>query len=912
VEESFDPSMNILYRSEEQLDHIFWPKTVAVIGATENPGSVGRTVMQNLLATPFGGEIFAVNPKRPSVLGVKAYPNVLSIPKKIDLAVIVTPAKAVPQIIKECAEAQIPAAVIISAGFKEMGPPGIALEEEILAHARKGKMRIIGPNCLGVMNPTGGLNATFAAGMALKGKVAFISQSGALCTAVLDWSLREKVGFSAFVSIGSMVDVNWGDLINYFGNDPATKSILIYMESIGDSRAFLSAAREVALTKPIILIKAGRSAESAKAAASHTGSLAGSDEALTAALKRVGVLRVDAIEDLFSMAEVLSKQPRPKGPHLTIVTNAGGPGVIATDALIANGGKLTELSPKTMEALNELLPPHWSRNNPIDILGDASAEIYAKAVEIAASDPHSDGILVILTPQDMTDSTATAEKLKELKDKIHLEKPLLASWMGAKNVEKGDQILTHAGIPSFEFPDLACKTFASMWKYSYNLKGIYEIPALSDFAHHDSTRQAKHRKSQEIFAQALKENRTILDEFESKQVLEDYGIPVVPTRVAQNAEEAGRIAKEMGFPIVLKLYSRTITHKTDVGGVKLNLQNLDAVKNAFDEIHASVKKLAGEKHFQGVTVQPMIKLEGYELILGSTIDDQFGPVVLFGSGGQLVEVYQDRALALPPLTTTLARRMMEQTKIYHALHGVRGRKAIDLSQLEQILVRFSDLVVEQPWIKECDINPLLASPDRLIALDARIILHDTHTPVENLPKPAIRPYPLQYVESWDLKEKNQQIPITIRPIRPEDEPLVVEFHKDLSLETVRHRYLKEINYDERVAHERLLRICFNDYDREIALVAQIKNTKEIAGIIRLTKKPGTAEATFALTVKDRWQNRKIGTKLMEKILQVAKEEKIKHIAATLLEENFQMQQLCKRFGFSLHPKGKFVLAEIRL
>lgn len=912
MEESFDPSMNILYRSEEQLDHIFWPKTVAVIGATENPGSVGRTVMQNLLATPFGGEIFAVNPKRPSVLGVKAYPNVKNIPKKIDLAVIVTPAKAVPQIIKECAEAEIPAAVIISAGFKEMGPPGIALEEEILAYARKGKMRIIGPNCLGVMNPTGGLNATFAAGMALKGKVAFISQSGALCTAVLDWSLREKVGFSAFVSIGSMVDVNWGDLINYFGNDPTTKSILIYMESIGDSRAFLSAAREVALTKPIILIKAGRSAESAKAAASHTGSLAGSDEALTAALRRVGVLRVDAIEDLFSMAEVLSKQPRPKGPHLTIVTNAGGPGVIATDALIANGGKLTELSPKTMKALNELLPPHWSRNNPIDILGDANAETYAKAVEIVASDPHSDGILVILTPQDMTDSTATAEKLKELKEKTHLEKPLLASWMGAKSVEKGDQILTHSGIPSFEFPDLACKTFASMWKYSYNLKGIYEIPALSDFAHHDPARDAKHRQSEKIIAKALKENRTILDEFESKQILEAYGIPVVPTRVAQNAEEAGRIAQEMGFPIVLKLYSRTITHKTDVGGVKLNLQNLDAVKKAFDEIHASVKKLAGEKHFQGVTVQPMIKLEGYELILGSTVDEQFGPVLLFGSGGQLVEVYQDRALALPPLTTTLARRMMEQTKIYHALHGVRGRKAIDLSQLEQILVRFSDLIVEQPWIKECDINPLLASPDRLIALDARIILHDPDTPIENLPKPAIRPYPIQYVESWDLKEKNQHIPITIRPIRPEDEPLVVEFHKDLSLETVRHRYLKEINYDERVAHERLLRICFNDYDREIALVAQVKNTKEIAGIIRLTKKPGTSEATFALTVKDRWQNRKIGTKLMEKILQVAKEEKIKHIAATLLQENFQMQQLCKRFGFSLHPKGKFVLAEIRL
>ncbi len=903
--------MNILYRREEQLDHIFWPKAVAVIGATENIGSVGRTVMQNLLATSFGGEIFPVNPKRPSVLGVKAFPNIQSLPKKVDLAVIVTPAKAVPGIIKECADAGIPAAVIISAGFKEMGDPGIAMEKEILAHAQRGKMRIVGPNCLGVMNPISGLNATFAAGMAMKGKIAFISQSGALCTAVLDWSLREKVGFSAFVSIGSMVDVDWGDLINYFGNDPATGSILIYMESIGDSRAFLSAAREVALTKPIILIKAGRSAESAKAAASHTGSLAGSDEALTAALRRAGVLRVDTIADLFSMAEVLSKQPRPKGPHLTIITNAGGPGVIATDALIANGGKLTELSPQTMDALNQLLPPHWSRNNPIDVLGDASAETYAKVVEIASQDPHSDGILVILTPQDMTDSTGTAEKIKEFKQKKHFDKPLLTSWMGAESVQQGDEILTESGIPSFEYPDLACKTFAAMWSYSYNLKGIYEIPALSDFTSHDAAvlakHQALHQSLQKIFNQARAENRTILDEYESKQVLEAYGIPTVPTQVARSSEEAGQIARAMGFPIVLKLYSRTITHKTDVGGVKLNLTSPEAVKKAYEEIYDSVKKLAGESHFQGVTVQPMIKLDGYELILGSTIDEQFGPVILFGSGGQLVEVYQDRSLAIPPLTTTLARRMMEQTKIYAALHGVRGRKKIDLAQLEQILVRFSNLVVEQPWIKECDINPLLASPEKLIALDARVILHDASVKKEDLPKPAIRPYPSQYVESWETKDPH--IAFVLRPIRPEDEPLVVEFHRDLSHETVRQRFLKELSYTDRIAHERLLRICFNDYDREIALLAQVKSTNEIAGIIRLTKIPGSSDATFALTVKDRWQNKKIGSKLMQKILEVAKEEKIKKITATMLQENFQMQKLCKRFGFSLTSHGKYVLAE---
>lgn len=904
--DSFDPSMNFLYRRHRQLDHIFQPKTVAVIGATEKANSVGRTVMQNLLNTSFGGEVIPVNPNRPSILGVKAYPNIKSIPQAVDLAIVVTPAKIVPSMIEECAEKGVPAAVIISAGFKEMGPPGIELEKQIIAHARKGKMRIIGPNCLGVMNPNTGLNATFAAGMALKGQIAFISQSGALCTAVLDWSLREKVGFSAFVSIGSMVDVNFGDLINYFGNDSSTTSILLYMESIGDPRSFLSAAREVALTKPIILIKAGRSAESAKAAASHTGSLAGNDEVLTAALRRVGVLRVDTIADLFSMAEVLGKQPKPKGPHLTIITNAGGPGVIATDALIAHGGNLAAISPDAMKAYNELLPAPWSRNNPIDILGDASPDIYAKTVEIAANDPNSEGILIILTPQDMTDPTTTAKKIKAF---AYLDKPVLASWMGAETIREGDEILADSGIPTFEFPDTACQTFASMWQYSYNLKGIYEIPTLlQNFD--DEAFLAKIKTIEQIMNQARKEGRDLLDEYESKQILDAYNIPVVPTRIAKSSEEAARFAQEMGFPIVLKLYSKTITHKTDVGGVKLNLNNLDAVKKAYEEISESVKKAAGEGHFQGVTVQPMIKLDGYELILGSTVDEQFGPVLLFGSGGQLVEVYKDRSLGIPPLTSTLARRMMEQTKIYQALQGVRGRKSIDLAKLEQLLVQFSRLIVEQTWIKECDINPLLASPEGLMALDARIILHDSHLTADELPKPPIRPYPMQYVEACQLKD---QTAVVLRPIRPEDEPLLVQFHKDLSQETVRQRYLKMLHYEERVAHERLQRICFNDYDREIAIVVELKKTPpEIIGVMRISKVPGTQDATFAMVIKDKWQNKGLGSKLMEKMIEISKKEKIEHLAAHMLEENFQMQKLVKRFGFSLKKEKNIFIADLAL
>ncbi len=515
-------------RATQALDVFFSPKSVAVVGATENPGSVGRTILWNLMTSPFGGTVFPVNPKRPSVLGVKAYPSLTDIPEPVDLAVIVTPPPSIPGIIRECGEAGVRGAVVISAGFKEIGPEGAALEQKVLEEARAAKIRVIGPNCLGVMCPLTGLNATFATTIARPGSVGFISQSGALCTAVLDWSLKELVGFSAFVSIGSMVDVGWGDLIYYLGNDPKTRSIVIYMETIGNARSFLSAAREVALNKPIIVIKPGRTAAAAKAAASHTGSLTGSDEVLEAAFRRVGVLRVNTIADMFYMAEVLSKQPRPKGPRLTIVTNAGGPGVLACDSLIQGGGELTELSPETMEAFNAVLPPTWSHNNPVDIIGDASPERYAKALEIAAKDPNSDGMLVILTPQAMTDPTRIAEQLKPM---AKLEgKPVIASWMGGVDVAAGEQILNHANIPTFPYPDTAARAFNYMWQYSYNLKGLYETPALPE----DSADWAPDRKrAEQLIRKTRQEGRTILSEFDSKQLLSAYGIPVARTVIAK-------------------------------------------------------------------------------------------------------------------------------------------------------------------------------------------------------------------------------------------------------------------------------------------------------------------------------------------------------------------------------------------
>lgn len=871
------------------LDPILKPQSVAVIGATEKEGSVGRTIIWNLISNPFGGTVYPVNPNRPNVLGIHAYKSILDVPADIDLAVIVTPAPSVPSVVDQCIEKGVKGIIIISAGFKEIGPAGAELEQKIMDKIR-GKVRLIGPNCLGVMMPRYGLNATFAGAMARPGNVAFISQSGAICTAVLDWSFDENVGFSAFISIGSMLDVGWGDLIYALGQDPHTHAIVIYMESVGNARTFLSAAKEVALKKPIIVIKAGRTAAAAQAAASHTGSLTGSDEVLDAAFRRSGVLRVNSISDIFYMAEVLSKQPRPQGPRLTIVTNAGGPGVLATDALISGGGMLADISPTTMDELNSFLPSAWSHNNPIDILGDADPERYAKTLEIAARDVNADGLLVILTPQDMTDPTKTAEQLKPY---AHIEgKPVLASWMGGAVVKAGEQILNRASIPTFPFPDTAMRVFNYMWKYSYNLKALYETPELP-------TDETPNRAAVEaIIQKARAEGRTILTEFESKAVLSAYDIPTVPTHLAPTEDEAVDGAESIGYPVVLKLHSETITHKTDVGGVQLNLNNADEVRAAFRRIRDGVTKAAGEEHFLGVSVQPMVKLNGYEIIIGSSIDPQFGPVLLFGTGGTLVEVFKDRALALPPLTTTLARRMMEQTKIYEALRGVRGRASVDLEELARLLVRFSQLVAEQRWIAEIDINPLLASPERLLALDARVVLHPPDLSEDQLPRLAIRPYPHQYIGLW---QSSEGIEFTMRPIRPEDEPLMVKFHETLSERTVQLRYFAPIQLSQRVAHERLSRIVFIDYDREMALVAERKNPRtgerEIAAIGRLTKSYSGLEAEFGIIVSDKFQGQGIGTEILRRLIGIGKDEHLQLINGYILRDNKGMLNVARQLGF---------------
>ncbi|HVM92457.1 MAG TPA: bifunctional acetate--CoA ligase family protein/GNAT family N-acetyltransferase [Terriglobales bacterium] len=903
-----DKAHDVLRTEGHPLDPIFKPQSVAVIGASDRAGSVGRAVLWSLVSSPFGGTVYPVSPKHSSVLGIKAYATVEQIPETVDLAVVVTPADTVPGIISECIAAGVRGAIVISAGFKEHGEHGKELERQTLEHLRGSQMRLIGPNCLGVMNPVSGLNATFAPNMARAGSVAFISQSGALCTAILDWAQKEVVGFSAFVSIGSMLDVGWGDLIDYLGNDPRTQSIVMYMESVGDARSFLSAAREVSLSKPIIVIKTGRTAAAAHAAASHTGTMAGSDEVLEAAFRRCGVLRVNTIADLFYMAETLSKQPRPKGPRLAVVTNAGGPGVLAADSIITVGGELSELSAGTLDQLNAILPPHWSHNNPVDVLGDALPDRYTKVVELVAADQNNDGLLAVICPQGMSHPTITAERLAPMAKS--LGKPMLACWMGGAEMTAGIEILNQAGIPTFAYPDAAARIFYYMWRYSYLLRGLYETPVLPQGEEGGPDRT----RAESIINKVRQSGRTLLTEPESKELLACYQIPTVPTLEAHSPDEAAAMAEELGYPVVVKLLSHTITHKTDVGGVKLNLSSADAVRAAWHEIETSVREKASGDDFLGVTVQPFLRAEGYELIVGSTVDAQFGPVMLFGTGGQLVEVFGDRALALPPLNTTLARRFIEHTKIFKALQGVRGRKPIDLAALEQLLVRFSQLLAEQRWIREIDINPLLASPERLTALDARIVVYPQSTAKEEIPRLAIRPYPNRYVRAGVMKNGEE---VMVRPIRPEDEPLLIKLHQVLSERTVYLRYFQPLRLSQRTAHERLTRICFIDYDREMALVVEHKTKDDLVEIIaigRLSRVRGKDEAEMAVLVDDRFQHQGLGTELYRRLIEVARDEKLTSVVSTILSENREMQIICRKLGFRLEAslEDGTVLATLKL
>jgi len=866
---------------------MFAPESIALIGATEAPGSVGRALVENLKS--YHGLVYPVNLKRETILGVPAFPKIGAVPDHIDLAIIATPAATVPEVLQECAEVGVTGAMIVSAGFKECGPLGAKLEEAIVA--RRGQMRIVGPNCLGVMIPRLGLNATFAPRLAKDGHLAFVSQSGALCSSVLDWSLREGVGFSGFFSVGSMADVNWGDLIYYLADDWHTGSILIYMESVGDARSFFSAAREVALTKPIIVLKVGRTSLGAKAVMSHTGAAAGSDEVFDAAFRRAGILRVNTVDELFGMAEVLGKQPRPHGSRLAIVTNGGGPGALAADALIEDNGSLADLSDQTIETLNNLLPPFWSRSNPVDLAGDAKADQYAAAVEALIKDPNNDALLIILTPQATAEPTATAERLKLLVSTR--QKPILACWMGGNAVAEAEALFNASGIPTFDHPDAAARAFCLMAQYSSNLRALYETPVLLT----GSTEEIRRERVEAVLREVREAGRTLLTEVEAKEILSSYGIPVVEIRLAKNEEEAVAFLQSS---VVLKGNAEITRDKGAADQVKFDSRAPAEMRTAYRSIQKQVGNLADADAFQAVTVQKMISSDGVELSLGKRIDPNFGPIILFGAGGQLVEVWCDRAIGFPPLNATLAKRLMERTRIYAALNGGVGRPQADLDALEKLLIRFSQLVAEQPLIKEIDVNPLLASPRGVIVLDARMILAEPDQPAASLSKLVIRPYPTQYVREWKLADGTL---VVIRPIRPEDEPLAIDFHKSLSEETLHLRYFGFLEGEALIAHERLVQICFSDYDREINLVAERiqpgRNQRQIVAIARLIKSYGANEAELAIVISDDWQGKGLGTKLVRDLLEIGCTEGLERIVGYVLPENYVMQRICRKQGFEV-------------
>ncbi len=875
------------------LDKIFNPKSIAVVGASDEEGSVGYILMKNLIEPGYKGTVYPVNIRKPEILGIRAYPSVDQLPEVVDLAIIATPAETVPDIVEECGKAKITGIIIISAGFKEVGPAGKALEDRILEIKKKYNLDIIGPNCLGIIHPDINLNATFIYKMPRTGSIAFISQSGALGSAILDIATHENIGFSHFVSVGSMIDVDFGDLIDYFGTDPKTTSTLMYIEGLTNARKFISAVRHFARTKPVIVVKSGRFAESAKAAASHTGALTGEDMVYDAAFKRAGVVRVEGIGDLFNCAEALGRQPLPLGPKLAIITNAGGPGVMAADAIIARGGKLAKLSPETIETLNSVLPPYWSRGNPIDLLGDATPDRYRIAVEACFRDDNIDGVVIIYTPQGVADPAEIARNIVEMCKTMGFCKTYLTSFMGYEDVEEANRIFTENGIPTYYTPEQAVDTFMYMYQYKRNLELLYETPGELPA---DSV--PSKRPLTVIIRDAAREDREILTEAETKHILDHYNIPVAKTLIAKTGDEAAAFASQIGYPVVLKILSPQIIHKTDAGGVVLDIKSESEVRAAFDNIISRVKEYNPEAQIQGITVQPMIRRRGYEVILGARTDPLFGPVIVFGRGGVEVELYRDIAVGLPPLNRTLARRMMEETKIYQILKGYRDLPQANIKLLEEIMVRFSQILVDFPQLKEFEINPLLIDEKEAFALDARGVIDKERVfaRIEPHAHLVISPYPEKYRTLWRLPDGRV---VLLRPIKPEDEPLWLEMFYSLSEESIRYRFFGAIKVP--IAHEFSSRYTNIDYDREIAIAAELEEEgrRKMLGVVRLFVQPDGKSGEIVFGVADPWQHLGIGLKLVDYIIEIGRDKKLDTIYAVMMPDNYRAIGLLKEMGFTI-------------
>lgn len=890
--------------STVNLDSIFAPKRIAIVGASNTPTSVGYTILKKLVGSGFDGVIYPVNPRRESVQGIHAYPDVKSLPRPADLAVICTPAGTVPGIVEDCGSMGTMGIIIISAGFREIGEEGRQLEAKVEAIRRKYEgMRILGPNCLGVIVPPLAMNVSFADAMPGPGRVAVISQSGALCTSILDWAIEKGIGFSYFVSIGNMLDISFDDLIDYFGQDPNTDSIILYVESITNAREFMSATRGFSRTKPIVAYKSGRFAESAQAAASHTGAMAGADDVYDAAFMRAGVERVIEIDDIFECAALLAGSKLPRGPRLAIVTNAGGPGVMATDSLIARDGRLAVLSEKTVSKLNDVLPAFWSHGNPVDVLGDAPPERLAEATKITIKDPNVDAVLVVLTPQAMTDPTGTAREIGRISKDA--KKPILAAWMGGFAVREGVQILNTSGTPTYTTPDQAVQAFMHLVNYQRNLEILYETPK-NIHVEFTIDRFKIREQLEPLFKKPEGDGQNyIFSEIETKRLLEAYGIPVTLPRVAESPETAVKHAEAIGYPVVMKIHSPDITHKTDVGGVVLNLSSGEEVVDAYRTMIKTVSKKVPDARIDGVTIQRMFAAKDrFEMIMGAKKDVTFGSVIMVGMGGVAAEVFRDRALGLPPLNESLARRMLESLKSWPLLVGYRGKPGVDLNRLIETIIRFSYLVADFPEIAELDANPLMVTESEVVAVDGRVVVDSriAGPDIEPYSHLAIRPYPEEYVRPAALKDGTN---VLLRPIKPEDEPMWRELFETFSEETIRFRFTHPI---KEITRDMITRYCFIDYDREIGIVLEMTEdgVEKLIGVGRLIIDTGHNTAQFVAAVGDPWQGRGAGSLLIDYCIKIARYRGIHKIGTKMLPDNEVAIKTLGKRGFVLEEDGDII------
>ena len=874
------------------LDQLFSPRTIAVFGASPRPDSVGGRVFANLRDADFKGALYAVNPKYGKLRDAPCYPDIEAVDANIDLAVIATPADTVAGILSACGERGTRAAIVLSAGFGEADAQGARRKARLLEQARQYRMRVLGPNCLGLIRPAAQLNATFSNNTASPGQLALVSQSGALCTAILDWAARGDVGFSAIVSLGDALDVGFGDVLDYLAQDPETRSILLYVEGIRNARRFMSGLRVAARMKPVIVVKAGRHPEASRAALTHSGALVGADDVFDAALQRAGAVRAGTVEQLFAAARLLASHQRVRGKRIAIVTNGSGPGVMATDRALDLGVQLASLSPDTLARLDGVLPAAWSRANPLDLLGDAGAERYRAALQACLEDPGVDGVLVMLTPQAMTDATACAEAVVAARAGHH--KPVLACWMGQRRVEAAVRLFAQHHLPSFSSPESSVEAFAYLSNYYHNQQLLMQVPTpLSPRSEPDID------GARLIIEGALAEQRRVLGSTESKALLHAFGIPATPTLEADSANAALIAAESLGLPVAMKIDSPDISHKSDVGGVRLNIGSAQAIRGTFHELVNSVRGKAPQAHIRGVTIEPMhCPPHARELVIGVIRDPVFGPAITFGAGGVQVEVLRDRAVALPPLNSFLAQRMIAGTRTARLLDAWRDMPAVKMEALVQVLRRVSEMVCELPHIAALDINPLVADEHGVMALDARVLVEQPVPSLDRYAHMAIHPYPSHLVLRWQLADGTD---ITIRPIRPEDAAIEQAFVRRLSPEAKYFRFMSALS---ELTEDMLVRFTQLDYHRELALIAVTgpPGAETELAVARYVTNPDGQSCEFAIVVADEWQRRGIGSRLLTALMDAARQRGFREMTGEILAGNRNMLELISNLGFRIESR----------